>query len=168
MLGRDEFILQRRRRAGSCRGSAPDPASDISDMKARARSIPRAPRYARGRCRKHRRVDLHLVEDGSDHALLLEDQGAQKMHGIDVVLAALDGQFMGPFQGFAGFGCELIDRRHRSDFTAKKLRGQCDGKCDGKSRQKYLFKIVTSSLDPANSLFWNSRFYRRNQIEFAV
>jgi hypothetical protein len=29
------------------------------------------------------------------------------MHGIDVILAALDGELVGSFQGFSGFGCEF-------------------------------------------------------------
>ena len=57
---------------------------------------------------QHHRVDLHLVEDGRDHALVLEDEGTEQVHGIDVVLAALYGQFVGSAQGFPGFGCELL------------------------------------------------------------
>ena len=55
----------------------------------------------------HGCIYLHLVEDRGDHALFLQDQGAQKVHGIDVVLAALNSELVGPFQGFSGFGCEF-------------------------------------------------------------
>ena len=61
---------------------------------------------------QHGGVDFELVEDGSDHALFLENESAKQMNGIDMVLSPFDGQFMGPSQGFSGFGREFVEWRH--------------------------------------------------------
>ena len=61
---------------------------------------------------KHGSVDFQFIQNRRHHALLLQYEGAQKMHWIDVILSTLYGQFMGSFERFTSLGCEFIQWRH--------------------------------------------------------